>query len=132
MIKSVPPRLRRPLMVLVIGAVLLVFIGTRKGWGVAYAAPIVVLVALLYYVWGGREGDLADIIRIEADERQVDLVLRVEALIGRVLGLAVLVSYGVAVGMHATLWPFAVLLAVPVITGVIGWFFYHDRNNSHA
>jgi hypothetical protein len=132
MMKSVPPRLRRPLLVLVIGVVALVVIGAIHGWAaVAYIAPIVVVLVIGYYVWGGRDSDLAAIIRLEPDERQADLLIRVEALVGRVLSLAVLVAYIVAISTHVRLWPFAVLLAVPVGAGAIGWAFYHERNNSN-
>ncbi len=132
MMNSVPPRLRRPLIVLVIGVLALVVIGAIHGWAaVAYITPIVTVLVIGYYVWGGRDSDLAAIIRFEPDERQVDLLIRVEALVGRVLSIAVLVAYIIAISTHVTLWPFAVLLAVPVAAGAIGWAFYHARNNSN-
>lgn len=130
MMKSVPPRLRRPIIVLVLGVVAFIVIGAVHEWiDAAYILPIVVVVAIGYYVWGGRDSDLAAMIRLDADERQADLVLRVEALVGRVVSMAVIVAYIAALSTHVSLWPFAVLVAVPFVAGAIGWAFYHQRNS---
>jgi hypothetical protein len=123
--------LRAPLTIAVIGAGALIVGGAVHGWAtVLYVAPIVVALVIGYYVWAGRDSDMAALIRREPDERQVDLRLKVQALIGRVLSPAVAVAYIVAISTHMTLWPFAILLSVPFVVGAIGWSVYREHQNN--
>jgi ABC-type xylose transport system permease subunit len=129
MIRSLPPRLRAPLAVLIVGVVALSIGGAAHGWlTVLYVAPIFIVAAVGYYIWAGRDTDTASLIRREPDERQADLRLKVQALIGRTLSLAVAVAYLVAASVHARLWPFAALVAVPLVVGVIGWAIYREHD----
>jgi hypothetical protein len=125
--RNIPARLRAPIRVLVVGAVITAVLIATRGWVVpVYGVfiPFVVLVAAGYYVWGGRDNDSAATLRREVDERQQYRRLKVQALVGRVMSLAAAIAYLVAVGMHATLWPFAIAIAVPVATAVVGWLIY--------
>jgi hypothetical protein len=60
----------------------------------------------------------------QADERQEYERLRVQALVGRVLSIAVAIAYAVAVAVKAQLWPWAVLLGVMATSFVVGRMVY--------
>jgi hypothetical protein len=69
--------------------------------------------------------------RHQTHERQADPQQRVQALVGRVMSVAVAVAYLAAVAAHATLWPFAVLLCLPLVAFVVGWVVSGDRDHDH-
>ena len=132
---STPARWRAPLAIAIIGAGALIVGGAVHGWAtVLYVAPIIIIAIVGYWIWAGRDTDTAALIRREPDERQAELRLKIQALIGRVLSLAVAVAYLYALSRHMTLWPFAALLSVPFIVGAIAWFIYHEHptNTSQA
>jgi MFS family permease len=123
-----PPRLRAPVVFLTAGLVALAVGGATYSWAsAAYLSPVVIAVAVGYYLLAGRDSDAGAIVRREVDERQAQQRLRVQALVGRVLGLAVAVAYLVAVATKATLWPWAVLLAVLAVAFLAGWLRYRER-----
>ena len=125
---ALPPRLRVPVLFVAIGIAVLAGGGARYGWASAgYLAPIVIAVAVGYYLLSGRDSDAGALVRREVDERVVGQRLRVQALVGRVLSLAVAVAYSVAVAVKATLWPFAVLLAVLAVSFAAGWLLYGEH-----
>jgi hypothetical protein len=122
------PRLRTPALILALGAVALAVGGESYGFASAgYLAPIVIAIAVGYYVVAGRDSDAAALVRREVDERQDYQRLRVQALVGRALSLAVAIAYMVAVATKATLWPFAALLGVLALSFAAGWLFYGEH-----
>lgn len=130
MTDRIPPRLRAPLRVVVAGAVITAVAVAVHGWGAPVylvLVPFVLLVAVGYYFWGGRDADAAAVLRREMDERQLLRRLRAQALVGKVMSMAAAVAYLVAFGLRAPLWPFAIALGLPVLTAVAGWMFYGDR-----
>jgi hypothetical protein len=50
-----------------------------------------------------------------------------QPLVRKVMSVAVVVAYLVAFAAKATLWPFGILLALPVLTLFAGWVIYHDH-----
>lgn len=131
MLKNVPPRLRAPLKVALVGVVIVAVAVAVHGWGspvYLVLMPFVVLVALGYYAWSGRDSDSAAVIRREVDERQAYRRLKVQALVGKVMTLAAAVAYLVAVGAKLTLWPFALAVALPLLATVSGWAVYRDQD----
>ncbi len=130
MTKGIPPRLRAPLRVGAVGVAAGAAAVAAHGWGspvYLVLVPFVVLLALGYYAWGGRDSDTAAVLRREVDERQAYRRLRVQALVGRVMSLAVAAAYLVAVGVRATLWPFGIALALPVLATAAGWVRYREH-----
>ena len=127
MTKHVSPRLRAPLKILTAGAVLGAATVAVRGWAtvpVLILAATVLVAAVGYYVWGGRDGDMASVIRHDTDERQDQRRLRAQALVGRVMTLAAAIAYALAVALHAPLWPFAAALALPLLTHAAAWRAY--------
>ncbi len=70
------------------------------------------VVAAGLWLVAGRDSDAGAITRRQVDERQAWQRLQVQALVGRVLAVAVAIAYLVAVAGKATLWPFGALLGV--------------------
>lgn len=133
MINHIPPRLRAPLKVIVAGAVIIAVMVAVHGWAppvYLVLVPFVVLAAAGYYVWGAQDSDAAAVIRQETDERQAYRRLKVQALIGKVMSLAVAVAYLAAVGLKTALWPFAIALALPALTALVGWALYRERGQA--
>jgi hypothetical protein len=129
--RKLPTRLRAPLRIVLGGAVVAALNLAAFGWAAGPVLLLVLVVALAavgYYVWGGRDSDTGALVRGQVDERQAYYRLRVQALVGRVMTAAAVVAYLVAVPLRASLWPFAVALALPVLTMGIGWAVYRDRD----
>src|ERR1700726_4039210 len=113
MMKFLPPRLQMPVQMLVGGSVMTVVGVIISGWvAAAFLVPFVVIVTAWYYYLGGGDSDVAAIVLGQGDERQAYRRLRMQALVGRVLSLAVAVISVVTVAVKATLWPIAVLVAL--------------------
>ncbi len=127
----IPPRLRAPMRIIVVGAIIVAVAVATQGWAppvYLVLIPFILLVAFGYYAWGGRDSDLAAVVRQESDERQAYYRLKVQALVGKVLGLAVAVVYLVTFYAKATLWPLAILLGLSVLTTLAGWVIYRDHS----
>ena len=123
-----PPRFRAPALFAFVAAVALAIGGAVHGWKTVpnvLPVPIVVIVAL--YLWGGRDSDAGALIRHHLDERQAEARLKVQALVGRVLSLAVAAAYIVASTSKTTWWPWAALLGVGMGTFLIGWLMYGEH-----
>jgi hypothetical protein len=128
MSRSVPPRFRTPLKMIAGGLVVIAITVAAYGWvTVAVLGPLVIVAAAGYYAWGGRDSDMGAVIGHQADERQAHLRLKMQALVGRVMSVAAAVAYLVAFAAKATLWPFAIFIALPAVTLFAGWMIYHDR-----
>ena len=126
---AIRPRLRAPVVLLAGALVPVVVGGDVYGWASAlFVAPVVIAAAVGFYVLGGSEGDVGAAVRHQHDERQADHRLRMQALVGRVMALAVAVAYTVAVATRTTLWPYALLLAVLAAAIVAGWFRYGEHH----
>jgi hypothetical protein len=125
--RSIPPRLRAPMLIFAGGAVIAAVATGANGWGaLLYLAPFIVIATIGYYVWGGRDTDAAALLRNQADERQAYRRLKIQALVGRVTSGAAAVAYLAAFAAKVTLWPFAIFLAIPCVTLLAGWAIYRD------
>jgi hypothetical protein len=130
MMRFIRPRLRAPVSVAVLGTVAAVALAVTQGW--SSAIPVEIVFAALaagYYVWGGKDSDLGAVIGSRADERQASLEMKVTALQGKVMTAAVIVAFLIAVVVKATIWPFAVLVALAGISGLAGWAIYREHGN---
>jgi hypothetical protein len=63
--------------------------------------------------------------RRQVDERQAAQRLQVQALVGRVMGLAV--AYSIAVATGSALWLYGILLGVLVLSLLAGWLRYGEH-----
>jgi len=128
MMKFLPPRLRMPVQMLVVGGVGTVIGVIVWGWVAAVTIlPFTLIVAAWYYVLGGTDGDVAAMVLGRGDERQAYRRLRMQALMGQVMSVAVGVTFIVAVATKTTLWPFAVLVPLPVLSLVVGGLIYREH-----
>lgn len=128
MMRSIPPRLRSPLIMLACGAVLAAVAVAAYGWGsLLRLGPVIILAPALYYVWGGRNSDPAAMIRYQADERQAYRQLRIQAVVGRVMSGGASIAFLAAWAAKATLWPFAIFLALSVVALLAGWVITRER-----
>ena len=128
MMRSIPPRLRAPVIMLVGGAVIDAVAVAAWGWGsLVSLGPLTVLAAVGYYVLAGRDSDFASMLREQADERQVYRRLKIQALVGRITTLAAATAFLAAVAAKITLWPFFIFLTVPNVTFLAGWLIYREH-----
>ena len=128
MTRSIPPRLRAPVYMLVGGGAIDAIAVAAWGWGsLTSLGPITAAAAVAYYVLAGRDSDFAAMLRDQADERQVYRRLKIQALVGKVMTAAVAVGYLVAGLAKATLWPFAIFVALAGVTFLAGWIIYREH-----
>jgi hypothetical protein len=127
MMESIPPRLRSPLIMLAGGAAIDAAVIPAFGWESLFSfVPVTIICAAAYYVWGGRDSDSAAMVRHQPDERQAYRQLKIQALLGRVMSVGVGIAYVAAVAAKVTLWPYAALLALFVVTLLAGWVIYRE------
>ena len=126
--RSLPSRWRA-LMVLAIAALVALGIGAaHHGWkSVLYVLPIVLAIGIFAFVTSGRDTDYGAALRAEFDERQQLQRLKTQALVGRVLSIAVTFAYVVVLVAHAIVWPWAVLLALMAASFIGGRLLYGER-----
>lgn len=130
---SISPRLRAPALLAAAAAVALVVGGATHGWAsVADVLPIPLVAVVALFILGGRDSDRGAAVRRQLDERQAEQRLKVQALVGRVLSLAVAVGYIVATSTKAALWPWAILLGLLTISFLGGWLAYGDHGGTHG
>jgi len=130
MTRSIPPRLRAPVYMILGGGMIDALAVAAWGWGsLASLGPLTVAGAIGYYVLARRDSDFAAMLRDQADERQTYRRLKIQALVGRITTLAAVVAYLAAAVAKATLWPFAIFVAVPGVTFLLGWVVYRERND---
>jgi hypothetical protein len=128
MMKFLPPRLRMPVQMLVVGTIGTVFGVIAWGWTATVTIlPFTLIVAAWYYVLGGRDSDLSAVVLGRGDERQEYRRLRMQALMGQVMSLAVGVTFIIAVATKTASWPFAVLVPLPILSLVAGGLIYRDH-----
>ena len=128
MLKSIPPRLRAPVIMLAGGAVITAVAVVAWGWSSLWSVGgLAVLASIGYYFLAGRDSDFAALLRDQADERQAYRRLQMQALVGRVTTLAASIAYLAAALAKAPLWPFAIFIAVPGVTFLAGWLLYREH-----
>jgi MFS family permease len=131
--RSMSPRLRAPVVLAAASLVALAIGGATHGWAsVPDVVPIPVVLVVGFFILGGRDSDPGAAVRRQLDERQVEQRLKVQALVGRVMSLAAAVGYIVASATSATLWPWAVLLGLVVISFLAGWVAYGQGRGLHG
>ncbi len=124
-------RLRAPLLFAVLSLVVVVIGGATYGWrSVPDVIPVLVLITVVLFLVGSRDSDAGAVVRRQVDERQAHQRLRVQALVGQVLSVAVAIGYLVAVASKAALWPFGSLLGVVAVTFAAGWWI-HGEHGPH-
>jgi len=127
MMRSIPPRLRAPLIMLVGGAVIAAAAVASYGWeSLLHLGPVIIVSAAGYYVWAGRDSDSAAMLRYQVDERQAYRQLKIQAWVGRVMGSGAALAYLAAFMAKATLWPFAIFLALFGVASLTGWAIYRE------
>jgi hypothetical protein len=127
--RSLPPRWRAPAVLLVAALVALVIGGAIHGWvTVLYVLPIPLAVGTFLFLMSGRDSDYGALLRRQLDERQVLKRLKVQALVGRVLSLAVVISYGVSIAAKSARWPWAILVGLMAISFIAGLLFYRESD----
>jgi hypothetical protein len=130
MMRSIPPRLRAPLTMLVGGTVIDAVMVAADGWGALISlGPLTLAAAAGYYVLTGRDIDFAAMLRRQDDERQAYRRLKIQALVGRITTLAAAIALLAAIAAKITLWPFYVFLTVPGITFLAGWAIYREHGD---
>jgi hypothetical protein len=130
MMRSIPPRLRAPLTMLVFGAVFAAAAVAAHGWGSLLAlGPVIAAGPVAYYVWGGRNSDSAAMARQQADERQAYRGLKIQAVVGRVMSTGACVAFLAAWAAKATLWPFEIFLALFAVALFTGWVITRERGD---
>ena len=128
MLKLLPPRLRASVYIVVVGAIAIGVAIPVYGWvTVSVVGPFVLVVAAWYYLVSGRDSDYGAMLRRQADVRQSYRFLKMQALVGKVMTLAAMIGYLVAVAAKATLWPFAVALGLVAVAQLAGWIIYRDH-----
>jgi uncharacterized membrane protein YtjA (UPF0391 family) len=131
MMRSIPPRLRSPLILLACGAVFAAVAVAAYGWGsLLHLGPVIILGPALYYVWGGRNSDSAAMIRYQVDERQTYRQLKIQAVVGRIMSGGAGIAFLAAWAAKVTLWPFAIFLALFVVALLAGWAITRERGDS--
>lgn len=130
MMRSIPPRLRTPLMMLVFGAILAAVAVAAYGWGsLLHLGPVILLGPAVYYVWGGRNSDPAAMIRYQVDERQAYRRLKIQGVVGRVMSGGASIAFLAAWAAKVTLWPFEIFLALFVVALIAGWVITRERGD---
>jgi hypothetical protein len=129
--RSIPPRLR-PTAILAIGAAIVLAIGgATHGWATLVdIVPIPVILIGAFYVLSRRDSDTGALVRHQLDERQSQDRLKVQALVGRVLSVAVAVAYIAASAANTALWPWAILLGLMAISFISGRLIYGEHLTS--
>ena len=126
-------RLRAPLVFIALSSVPVWVGGSVYGWrSVPDMIPVVIALAAALYIIGGTDTDAGAVVRRQADERQADQRLRVQALVGRALSVSVAVAYGIAVARGTALWPYAILLGILTVSFFGGWLYYGERGAQWA
>jgi hypothetical protein len=122
-------RLRAPTTMIVVGTGLAAAVVAARGWGAAIPTEVIVVVAAIgYYVWGGRDSDMGAMIGSRVDERQSLLRMRAQALAAMAVAVTSVVGYTVAVALRDPVWPFALFAGIEVIVFFAGLVIYGARD----
>jgi hypothetical protein len=127
MMRFIRPRLRVPVAVAVLGTAATAAVVVSQGWTTAiYVEVAWVALAAGYWVWAGKDSDVGAVIGSRPDERQASLEMKVTALQGKVMTAAAAVAFLIAVAVKATIWPFAIFVALAGLSGFAGWAIYRE------
>jgi hypothetical protein len=127
MMRSLPPRLRAPVIMLVGGAGIDAIAVAAWGWSsLRSLGPVTIVAVVGYYLLAGRDSDFAAMLRDQADERQAYRRLKIQALVGRVATPTAATAYLIAGLAKATLWPFAIILGIMLVAFLAGWLIYRE------
>jgi hypothetical protein len=130
MMSFVRPRLRVPVAVAILGTAATTAVVVSQGWTTGLYVEIAwVVLAVGYYVWGGKDSDVGAVIGSRADERQASLEMKVTALQGKVMAAAAVVAFLIAVAVKATIWPFAAFVGLAGLSGFAGWVIYREHDD---
>jgi hypothetical protein len=115
--KFISPRLRKPALTILAGALLAgawVIHGGAHWWlWVSLIAIGTIVRAFSFWAWAGEDDDVAALAGSRADERQKQISLRSRALAFNVTALAAFAGLLAAVALRAGWWwPFAAILAI--------------------
>ena len=118
-------RLRAPLLMLALGTTTAAIFGVVQGWTSALGIEaLVIVIAVAYYVVGGRDGDVSALVRREVDERQESVRTKAQALVGKVMSVAVVAAFLTAVAARASIWPFEILVILAGVSFFVGLAVY--------
>ena len=124
---SRPARWRSPAILALVATAAVIAGGATHGWGtVPYVLPIPIAVLVFMSAMARTDTDCGASLRFQYDERQSLQRYKIQALVGRVLSVAVAVAYLVALAVGATIWPYAVLLGLMALTFVAGRLRYDE------
>ncbi|MGD0555324.1 MAG: hypothetical protein ABSA93_10130 [Streptosporangiaceae bacterium] len=117
-----------PAIMIIFGTGLTAAVAVGRGWGAAIPAEaMAVILAVGYYIWGGRDSDTGAMIGQRVDERQALLRMRARALAAQAVGIVGLIGYMVAIALKDPVWPFALFIGVDVIAFIVGLAIYGTR-----
>jgi len=132
MTNFIPPRLRKPLLLALAGAMFAVAWLVRGGhtwWFAILVAVATVARVIVLYVWGGKDTDEGALAGSRADERLKLLAARSWAVAGLAAMTASCIGLALAIAVRGGWWwPFAVMIA---ITG-LGYLFGLSNNGVGA
>ncbi|MFT3714967.1 MAG: hypothetical protein QM774_03205 [Gordonia sp. (in: high G+C Gram-positive bacteria)] len=118
---------RAPGIVAVVTAIVFVIVGATHGWVHALAIlPISLALALFFYFMASGTTDYGAFLRGRLDERQQEHELHIAAFIGRVLAVAVVVEYVVALITRTAIWPSLTLICVMIAAFVAARILYRE------
>ena len=120
----IPPRLRRPLLVALAGAVFAVAWVVRGGptWWISILVVVATAVRVtVVYVRAGQDTDEGALAGSRADERLKLLAAQSWAVAGKVAIAAAFVGLTIAIAVRSSwLWPFALMIGVTLLGYLFG------------
>jgi dipeptide/tripeptide permease len=118
-------RLRAPAIILLLGSLSAGVFAATQGWVSGVGIEVLVMImAVAYYVLGGRDTDEGALAGHRTDERQAGFQRKAQALVGRVLSVSVMVAYFIAIALKAPSWPYEVLLVLAGVSFFVGLAIY--------
>jgi len=124
-------RLVAPAIMIIGGTGLAAAVAVGRGWGAAIPTEVMaIILAVGYYIWGGRDSDTGAMIGQRVDERQVLIRMRAQALAAQAVGIIGLIGYIVAIALKDPVWPFVLFIGVEVVAFIGGLVVYGARGAS--
>ena len=123
-------RLRVPVaaVILGIGSIASVLAAGRWHWGnLLILVALVIGGAVIYYVWGGTDGDMGAMFGGHTDERQDRLRTQARSFSAVVMIFASVVGVMVATALRDPIWPFALFGAIGLVSFLAGLAIFRYR-----